>query len=142
LELVRSIGADHVIDYTREDFTRGAQRYDVIIDNVGTHSRSDYRRVLTRSGSLVMVGGPSDGPWIGGFSRSIEAMLVQPFVSQRLISFLAHLDRADLAVLGDMMQSGQLTPVIDRRYPLSATADAIRYLEQGHARGKVIVSVD
>jgi NADPH:quinone reductase-like Zn-dependent oxidoreductase len=138
----RSIGADHVIDYTREDFTRGLQRYDLILDIVGSHPLSDYRRVLTPTGSLVMVGGPSDEPWLGPLWASIKALLVSPFVSQKLIFMLADLKQDDLQTLSHLMETGKLTPVIDRRYKLSETADAIRYLEQGHARGKVIVAVE
>jgi NADPH:quinone reductase-like Zn-dependent oxidoreductase len=142
LEMVRSIGADHVIDYTREDFTQGSLRYDLIVDNVGTHSLSDYRRVLNPQGALVMVGGPNDGRWIGPLSGAIKAMLVAPFVSQKLIFILAQLKQDDLGMLRDLMQTGKLTPVIDRRYKLSETAEAIRYLEEGHARGKVIITLD
>lgn len=142
LAMVRSIGADHVIDYTREDFTQGSVRYDLIVDNVGTHSLSDYRRVLNPQGALVMVGGPNEGRWIGPLSSSIKAMLVAPFVSQKLVFILAQLKQADLGVLRDLMQSGKLTPVIDRRYKLSETAEALSYLEEGHARGKVVITMD
>jgi NADPH:quinone reductase-like Zn-dependent oxidoreductase len=140
--LVQSLGADHVIDYTREDFTQGTQRYDLIIDIVGTHSLSAYRRVLNPQGALVMVGGPNEGVWIGPLSASVKAMLLSPFVSQKMIFMLAHLNEQDLETLRDLMQAGKLTPVIDRRYPLGETAEALRYLEQGHARGKVIIEVD
>jgi NADPH:quinone reductase-like Zn-dependent oxidoreductase len=142
IAMVRSLGADHVIDYTHEDFTQGAQRYDLIIDNVGTHSLADYRRVLTPMGALIMVGGPSDGAWIGPLSGSIKALLVSPFVSQKMVFMLAHLDQQDLTTLAGLLQDGKLTPVIDRRYPLADTAEALRYLEQGHARGKVIITVE
>jgi NADPH:quinone reductase-like Zn-dependent oxidoreductase len=142
LAMVRSIGADHVIDYTREDFTQGSVRYDLIVDNVGTHSLSDYRRVLNPQGALVMVGGPNDGRWIGPLSSSIKAMLVAPFVSQKMVFILAQLKQADLGVLRDLMQTGKLTPVIDRRYKLSETAEALSYLEEGHARGKVVITMD
>jgi NADPH:quinone reductase-like Zn-dependent oxidoreductase len=142
LTMVRSIGADHVIDYTREDFTQGPLRYDLIVDNVGTHSLSEYRRVLNPQGALVMVGGPNDGRWLGPLSSFIKAMLVAPFVSQKLIFILAELKQADLGMLRDLMQSGKLTPVIDRRYKLSETAEAIRYLEEGHARGKVVITLE
>jgi NADPH:quinone reductase-like Zn-dependent oxidoreductase len=142
LAMVRSIGADHVIDYTREDFTQGPLRYDLIIDNVGTHSLSEYRRVLNRHGTLVMVGGPNEGRWIGALSGSIKAMLLGPFVSQKFVFMLAKLNQSDLGVLRDLMQAGKLTPVIDRRYKLSETAEAIRYLEKGHARGKVIITLE
>jgi NADPH:quinone reductase-like Zn-dependent oxidoreductase len=142
LTMVKSIGADHVIDYTQEDFTQGSQRYDLIIDNVGTHSLADYRRVLKPRGALVMVGGPSDGAWLGPLSASLKAMLVAPFVSEKLIFIFAQLKQADLQQLRDLMQSGKLTSVIDRRYKLSETAEAIRYLETGHARGKVVITVE
>ena len=140
--MVKSIGADHVIDYTREDFTQGSQRYDLIIDNVGSHTTADYRRVLTPQGALVMVGGPSDGPWIGPLAASIKALLVSPFVSQRLIFFLAQTNQADLGTLRDLLQAGKVRPVIDRRYPLSETAAAVRYLELGRAQGKVVITLE
>jgi NADPH:quinone reductase-like Zn-dependent oxidoreductase len=142
VEMVKSIGADHVIDYTKEDFTQGSARYDLIIDNVGNHTLSEYRHVLTPNGALVMVGGPSDNSWLGPLTTSLKAYIVSPFVSQKLIFMLADANHADLEVLRDLMQAGKLTPVIDRRYPLAETAQAIAYLEQGHAKGKVIVAVD
>lgn len=142
VDLVRSIGADHVIDYTHEDFTRRTERYDLIIDNVGTHSFSEYSRVMNPNGTLIMVGGPSEGAWLGPLSRSLEAMVISPFYSQRFEFFLAQMDQPDMELLRDMMQAGKITPVIDRRYPLARTADAIRYLELGHARGKVVVTVE
>jgi NADPH:quinone reductase-like Zn-dependent oxidoreductase len=142
VETARSIGADRVIDYTREDFTKGPQRYDLIIDNVGSHSLTEYRRVLTPKGILVIVGAPSDDPWLGPLTASIKAAVVSPFVSQKLSFFLADLDQKDLNTLGQLAASGKLTPVIDRRYPLSETAAAIRYVEEGHSRGKVVITVD
>ena len=140
--MVRSIGADDVIDYTHEDFTKGSQRYDLIIDNVGSHSLSEYRRVLTPHGALVMVGGPNNGAFLGPLSGSIKAMLVSPFVGQQLIFMLAKLNKDDLGTLGDLMQARKVTPVIDRRYKFSEVPEAIRYLEEGHARGKVVVNLD
>ena len=140
--MVRSIGADHVIDYTQEDFTQGPQRYDLILDNVGTHSLSEYRRVLNPHGALVIVGALDKGQWLGPLSGSVKAMLLAPFVSQKLIFMLAELHQSDLDVLRDLMQTGKLTPVIDRSYKLGETAEAIRYLEQGHARGKVVITVE
>ena len=137
-----SIGADRVIDYTQEDFTKGSQHYDLIIDNVGSHSLSEYRRVLTPKGILVIVGAPSDDPWLGPLSASIKAALVNPFVSQKLSFFLADLNQNDLNTLGQLAAAGKLTPVIDRRYPLGETAAAIQYVEAGHARGKVVIAVD
>jgi NADPH:quinone reductase-like Zn-dependent oxidoreductase len=142
MAMVRSIGADHVIDYTREDFTKRPERYDSIIDTVGTHSLSEYARVLNPKGSLVMVGGPNEGAWLGALSMVIEAKLAAPFFSQRFIFILAEMRQSDLDVLRELLQAGKITPVIDRRYPLAETADALRYLELGHARGKVIISVE
>ncbi len=142
VEMVTSIGADHVIDYTKEDFTKGSARYDLIIDNVGNHTLSELRHVLTPKGTLVSVGGPSDNPWLGPLATSIDAYFVAPFVSQKLMFMLAQTSQGDLNVLRDLMQAGKLTPVIDRRYKLAETAQAISYLEQGHARGKVIIAVD
>ncbi len=140
--MVRSIGADRVVDYTQQDFTQGPQRYDLIIDTVGTHSLWEYRRVLNPQGALVMVGSQDKGRWIGALSGSFKALLYSPFVSQKLIFMLAKLEQKDLVVLGDLMQAGKVTPVIDRRYRLSEVPEAIRYLEQGHARGKVIVTLE
>jgi len=142
VEMVKSIGADHVIDYTKEDFTQGSVRYDLIIDNVGNHTLSEYRHVLTPNGGLVMVGGPSDNPWLGPLTTSAEAYFVAHFVSQKLLFMLADSNHDDLDVLRDLMQAGKLTPVIDRRYKLAETPQAIGYLEQGHAKGKVIIAVD
>ncbi len=143
LDLVRSLGADHVIDYTKEDFTKGAQRYDVILDNVGIQPLSGFRRVLKPNGICVMIGGggPNDGRWIGPMARPVKALLLSPFISQKMGMFMAKLTKDDLTILADLMQSGKVTPVIDRTYPLSQIADAIRYLEQGHARGKVVITV-
>ena len=141
-EMVRSIGADHVIDYTKEDFTLGSERYDLILDNVGNHSLSEIRRVLTPTGALVIIGGPSDNAWMGPLTGLMKAAIMSPFVSQKMIFMLAQANKDDLDVLRDMMQTGKLTPVIDKRYPLSETAEAISYLEQGHARGKVIITLD
>ncbi|MEP6886221.1 MAG: NAD(P)-dependent alcohol dehydrogenase [Gammaproteobacteria bacterium] len=142
LALVHSIGADRVIDYTQQDFTAGAQRYDLIIDTVGTHSLSEYRRVLNPHGALVMVGSLDKGRWIGPMSGSIKILLYKHFVSQQFIFMLANLDSRDLVTLSDLMQAGKVTPVIDRRYTLSEVPEAMRYLEQGHARGKVIVTME
>jgi NADPH:quinone reductase-like Zn-dependent oxidoreductase len=140
--MAHSIGADRVIDYTKEDFTRNSQRYDLILDNVGSHSLSEYRHVLTPKGVLVIVGGPSDDPWLGPLSALIKAAVVNPFVSQKSSFLLADLNQTDLNTLGQLAAAGKLTPVIDRRYPLSDTAAAIRYLEEGHARGKVVITMD
>ena len=144
LEMVRSLGADHVIDYTKEDFAKSGQRYDVILDNVPNHSLSECRRVLTPEGKYVMIGGggPNDNRWIGPFGRLIQTMLLSPFVSQKMGMMMAQLTKSDLNILGDMMQSGKVKPVIDRTYKLSELPAAIRYLEEGHARGKVVITVE
>jgi NADPH:quinone reductase-like Zn-dependent oxidoreductase len=142
MDMVRSIGADHVIDYTREDFTRSGRRYDLIIDNVGTHSLSDYRRALMPEGVLVMVGGQGGGDWLGPLSTALTATAVSPFVHQKMQFIMAEMNKQDLEVLRGMMEAGKLTPVIDRRYPLSQTREALAYVLQGHARGKVIITVD
>ncbi|CAN5597664.1 NAD(P)-dependent alcohol dehydrogenase [soil metagenome] len=142
-EMVRSLGADRVIDYTKEDFTKGAQRYDVILDCVGTQPLLGFKRVLKPKGIAVLIGGggPDDGNWIGPMARPIKAMILSPFVSQEMSMFMADMNPKDLAALADLIQAGKVTPVIDRTYPLSETADAIRYIEKGHARGKVIVAL-
>jgi NADPH:quinone reductase-like Zn-dependent oxidoreductase len=143
IDLVRSLGADHVIDYTKEDFTKGDQRYDVILDNVVNHSLWDYRKVLQPKGIDVNIGGgsTSDSPWIGAFIAPLKAMVEGPLVSPRFVTFYADLDQKDLTALGDLMASGKVTPVVDRRYSLEETPAAMRYLEQGHARGKIVIDV-
>ena len=144
VDLVRSLGADHVIDYTKEDFAKGEQRYDVILDNVPNHSLSECRRILNPNGKYVMIGGggPNDSRWIGPFGRVINTMILSPFVSQKMGMMMADPSQKDLAVLAVMMQSGKVKPVIDRTYKLSEVPEAIRYLEQGHARGKVVITVE
>lgn len=139
--LVRSIGADHVIDYTREDFTRGTPRYDVIVDNVGNHPLSALRRALKPDGRYVMVGGPS-GRWLDPMPRAASLAVTSRFVRQDLRFFLAELNPKDLAVLAELMQSGKVTSVIDRRFPLADIQAAVRYQETGRARGKVVVTVE
>jgi NADPH:quinone reductase-like Zn-dependent oxidoreductase len=140
VELVRSLGADRAIDYTQEDYTTGTQRYDVIIDMIANHSLRDNRRVLQPHGIYVMVGGPS-GRWIAPLDRVASMLALSLFVDQQFGMFMAALNVKDLATLRDLMQAGTVTPVIDRRYPLSEVADAIRYLETGRARGKVVVTI-
>jgi len=139
--MVASIGADHVVDYTREDFTRAERRYDLLIDIAGNRSLAETRRVLAPKGALVLVGGPNKGRWIGPFGRTIRMLLQSPAVSQRMVSFLAHQNRDDLAVLRELLDAGKVTPVIDRAYRLNQVAEAVRYLETGHARGKVVITV-
>lgn len=143
VDLVRSLGADHVIDYTKEDFTKGEQRYDVILDNVGTQPLSGFRRVLTENGICVIIGGggPNDGKWVGPMSRPIKAKLMSPFIKQKIGMMMAEGKPEDLKFLAELMQSGKVTPVIDRTYPLSEIREAVRYVETGRARGKVIITV-
>lgn len=143
VDLVRSLGADHVIDYTKEDFSKGDERYDVILDNVGTQPLSGFRRVLKPNGICVMIGGggPNEGKWVGPMARPIKALLMSPFISQKIGMMMAEGNKDDLNTLADLMQSGKMTPVIDRTYPLSEIREAIRYLETGRARGKVIITV-
>jgi NADPH:quinone reductase-like Zn-dependent oxidoreductase len=141
LDLVRSIGADQVIDYTREDFTRSGQKYDLILQLAGTRSPSDCRRALTSGGTLLLSSGESDGRWIGPLDRILKALVLSPFVSQRLAPFEAKRSGEDLQTLKKLIEAGKVTPVIDRTYPLIETPEAIRYLEEGHARGKVVVTV-
>jgi NADPH:quinone reductase-like Zn-dependent oxidoreductase len=140
-EMVASIGADRVVDYTREDFTRAGQRYDLLIDIAGSRTLSETRRVLVPKGVLVAVGGPDQGRWVGPLSRTARMALLSPAVSQRMTFFLARQNSGDLAVLRGLLDAGKVTPVIDRTYPLTETAEAIRYLETGHARGKVVITV-
>lgn len=140
--MVQSLGADHVVDYTREDFLSAGQRYDLIIDTIGNHPLLAYRRVMTPHGVFVIVGGPSNGNWIGPLATPLRALLIGPFVSQKFMWFLAELNKADLTLLGELMQAGKLRAVIDRHYPLQQTAAALGYLEQGHARGKVIIDTE
>jgi len=143
--MVRSLGADHVIDYTKEDFTKSDQRYDVILDNVANHTLSDCRRVLNPSGKYVLIGGGgvNESRWLGpGLTHAFKAMFLSKFVSQQMGMMLAELNQKDLTFLADLMQSGKVTPVIDKRYKLSELPQAIEYLEQGHARGKVVITVE
>jgi NADPH:quinone reductase-like Zn-dependent oxidoreductase len=144
VDLVKSLGADHVIDYTKEDFTKGEQKYDVILDNVANHSLSEFRRVLTPNGKYVMIsgGGLNEQGVFGVMLRPLKAMVLSKFVDQQMGMMMADLSPKDLAALGDLMQSGKVKPVIDRRYKLSEVPDAIRYVEEGHARGKVIITLE
>src|SRR5207248_3750754 len=129
LEMVRSLGADHVIDYTKEDFAKNDQRYDVILDNVPNHSLSEIRHILNPNGKYVMIGGggPNDNRWVGPFGRVIHTLVLSPFISQKMGMMMADANQNDLTILGDMMQSGKLKPVIDRTYKLDQVPDAIRY---------------
>jgi NADPH:quinone reductase-like Zn-dependent oxidoreductase len=141
VEMVRSMGADHVIDYTREDFAKGEQRYDVILDIGGNSSLARLRRALTPTGTLIIAGGERGGRWLGGTDRQLRALALSPFVGQKLGTFVAKENYEDMIVLGELIESGQVTPIIDRSYPLAEVPEAIRYLEEGRAQGKVVISV-
>jgi len=145
VDLVRSVGADHVIDYTKEDFTKTDQRYDLIFDLVGNHSFSERRRILNPNGICVMAGIGGAG-WHEGFATrllgELNGYLRSRFVSQKFIAYIAQFNKADMAVLADLMQAGKVNPIIDKTYKLNDTADALRYLEQGHARGKVVINLE
>src|SRR5215210_1637134 len=141
VDMVRSIGADHVIDYTRDDFAEGDQCYDLILDIGGNSSLSRLRRALTPEGTLVITGGETDGRWLGGNDRQLRALMVSPFVGQKLGTFISKENHEDMNVLKELIESGKVTPVIDRTYSLSEAPKAIRYLEEGHAQGKVVITV-
>src|SRR5256884_2662806 len=145
IDVVRSLGADHVIDYTKEDFTKGDQKYDVILDNVANHSLSECRRVLTPNGIYVMIGGGSanEQGFLGGLGKALNAAVYSRFVKQKMGMMMAQPSPQDLTLLAELVQSGKLKTVIDRTYKsLSEVPDAIRYLEEGHARGKVVIAVE
>jgi NADPH:quinone reductase-like Zn-dependent oxidoreductase len=138
LDMVRSLGADQVIDYTKEDFLESGQRYDAMLDLVGSRSLSDCRRALTRRGTYVVVGVKEMGRWLG-LGRQFRALLLSPFVRQRMRVFVVRHTRAGLADLKELVEAGKLTPVIDRRYPLSEVPEALRHQGEGHPRGKIVV---
>ena len=140
VEMVRSIGADHVIDYTAEDFSQSEERYDVILDTAGNHSLSDLRRALTPKGTLVIVGG-SGGRWLMGFGRTIRASLLSPFVGQRLRQFMSKTTRADLLILKELIETEKITPVIDRTFELSEAAAAVGFVGERHTSGKTVINV-
>ncbi len=133
VEMVRSIGADHVVDYTREDFTRSEARYDLMLDTIGNRSLRECRRVLAPKAVYVHVG--------GRMARVLTLPIVSPFVSQNLVQLVAKRNKDDLEILSGLIEAGKITPVIDRTYPLSEVPEAIRYLETGHARGKIVITV-
>ena len=140
-DLVRSIGADHVIDYTREDFADGRRRYDVIIDMAGNRPLSALRRALTTRGTLVIVGGEAAGKWFMGLDRQLRALLLSPLVGQRLRSFVSLVRKEDLRALASLVEAGKVIPAIGRTYPLSDTPEAIRDLRAGRARGKLVITM-
>lgn len=140
-DLVRALGADHIADYTTEDFLDGEHRYDVILDIGGNNRLSHLRRALAAEGRLVIVGGETGGRWLGGFDRQLRAILLSMAVKQKLGTFVASENSQDLVALRELIESGEVTPAIDRTYPLSETADAVRYVQEGRARGKVVIAI-
>jgi NADPH:quinone reductase-like Zn-dependent oxidoreductase len=140
-KMVQSIGADRVIDYTKEDFAKGESRYDVILDIGGNASLARLRRALTPKGTLVIVGGEGGGRWLAGTDRQLRAMMLSPFVGQKLGTFIDKESYEYLIALKDLIESGKVTPVIDRTYPLAQVPKAIRYLAGGHAQGKIVIGV-
>jgi NADPH:quinone reductase-like Zn-dependent oxidoreductase len=141
LDMVQSIGADQVIDYTREDFTKSGQRYDLILDCFATHSLLECRRALSHKGRYIGVGGPM-GSMIGLLASQIHELVLSRFGSRKLVSFMAKLNQGDLASLSELLAAGKVSPVIDRRYSLTEVPEAIRYLEEGHAQGKVVITLE
>jgi len=141
MDLVRSIGADHVVDYTRDDTVARGERYDVVIDIAGNRTLRALRKVLTPKGTLVIVGGEEGGRWIGGIQRNLWAALWSPLIGQRLRAFISKERGEDIAVLAEMITAGPLVPVVERAYPLADAADAIRALDDGQVRGKVVVTI-
>jgi NADPH:quinone reductase-like Zn-dependent oxidoreductase len=141
VDLVRSIGADHVIDYAQEDFTRSGQRYDLILDVAGNRSWSEYKRALAAKATLVVVGGPKANRWIGPLSHVVKLRLASLGGRRKVAPFLAKIDKEALAALQELLEAGTVTPVVDRRYSLSEVPAALEYLGAGHAQGKVVVTV-
>jgi NADPH:quinone reductase-like Zn-dependent oxidoreductase len=141
VDLVRSLGADHVVDYTREDFTRSGRRYDLLLDVAGSRSWSDCKRVLGRDATLVLVGGPKTSPWFGPLGHVAGVRLASLRASQKVVFFIAKFNREDFLVLRELLEAGKVTPVIDRQHALAELPAALRYLGEGHARAKVVITV-
>jgi NADPH:quinone reductase-like Zn-dependent oxidoreductase len=141
VDMVLFIGADRIIDYTREDFTKGEQRYDLIFDCAGTRSLSALKRLLNPKGVYVLVGAPAQGRWLGPLARVLKTLVASWFVTEKLDLFLAQIRTEDLTLIGELIAAGKVTPVIGKRYQLSEVPEAIRYLEEGHARGKVVITM-
>jgi NADPH:quinone reductase-like Zn-dependent oxidoreductase len=141
VELVRSIGADDVIDYLHEDFAEGPRDYELILDTAGNRPLSQLRRVLTARGTLVIIGGESGGHWSGGMDLRLRALMLSPFVGQKLLGFRPAERSEDLVVVRDFIEAGKLVPIIDRTYPLSETAEAISHARRAHASGKVVITI-
>lgn len=141
VEAVRTLGADHVIDYTRADFADGRHRYDVILDIGGNSRLSQLRRALTPTGRLVIVGGETDGRWLGGTDRQLRALALSPFIGQKLGTFISSENAEDLEALRELIESGKVSPTIDRTYPLDEAAAAIRYMLEGRTCGKLVITI-
>ena len=141
MDMVRSLGADHVIDYTRQDFADGTEHYDVILDIAGNPAPSRLRRALTRSGTAVITGGEEGGSWTGGMDRQLRALALSPFISQRLTMVFGTEGSADLEHLAGLLENGTITPAIDRSYPLEQVPDAMRYFDAGRTRGKIAIVI-
>ena len=141
VDMVRSIGADHIIDYTREDVTQAEPSYDLVLDNVGNRPLTDWRRILAPKGIYLASFGQSDHTWLGPMAKLFRMMILSRFVSQEMVLLSQHRKKEDIDEVRDFLVEGKLTPVIDRTYPLADTADALRYLEAGHARGKVVITI-
>jgi NADPH:quinone reductase-like Zn-dependent oxidoreductase len=140
MDLVETLGADHVVDYTRDDFAEGDERYDAIIDIGGNSTLAHLRRALTPAGRLVIVGGETDGRWLGGFDRQLRAIALSPLVGQKLGILGAKEKAADLSALRALLEAGEVLPAVDRSYLLSEAAAAIRYFQEGHTRGKIVIT--
>jgi len=140
VDAARSMGADHVIDYTREDFTRTGERHDLMLDVAANRTLADCRRALTPRGTYALIGG-GHGRWVGGLPRFFTTRAMSPFVSQRMRAFFATRSHEDLVYVKNLLESGKVTPIIDRTYALSETSQAISYIEEGHAQGKVVITV-
>jgi NADPH:quinone reductase-like Zn-dependent oxidoreductase len=141
VETARSLGADRVIDYTQEDFTRDGARYDLMLDVPGNRSWSECKRVLVEDGTYVLAGGPKKNRWIGPMGMAIGRQLISKVGDRRAVRFLAKLSREDLSYLGDLLADGRVKPVIEKRYPLAEVPEALAYLGQGHARGKLVITI-
>ena len=141
VEQARALGADHVVDYTQEDFTRSGERYEVLLDIAGSRSWSEYKRVLAPQGTLVIVGGPRKNRLLGPLGSVVKKRLAGMFGSRKVVFFIAKFSKPDLEFLRELLEAGKLTPAIDRRYELSEIADALQYIGEGHARGKIVVTV-
>ncbi|CAN5756037.1 hypothetical protein BH23ACT12_BH23ACT12_12870 [soil metagenome] len=142
LGMVRGLGVDHVVDYSRQDFLDGQIRYDVIIDTGGNNDLCDLRRNLTKTGRLVLVGSETEGKWFDALIRTFKAILVGPFAKQKLLGLMSTENSGDLTGLKELIESGKVTPAVDRTYPLSEAAAAIQYVQDGRARGKVVIDVE